>query len=308
MKIVVMGSGGVGGYFGARLAAAGEDVGFVARGAHLEAMKRDGLRIESTAGDLTLKPVKVSPDAASFGSADLVMIAVKLGGTQAAIDAVRPLVEKGAAVVSFQNGVGAIEALTKAFPAKQVLGGVVHIATSIGAPGVIKHVGTMERLTIGEINGGISKRVQDFVDIAKKAKINAIASEDIKRAIWDKFVFLSTFSGMTTLLRAPKGPILKDPDTRRMFNEALNEACAVARAHGVALPVDHESKAMTFADGLPAEMKASMLHDLERGNPLEVEFLSGAVSRLGKEAGVPTPVHSFIATALKLQAGGKTAI
>jgi 2-dehydropantoate 2-reductase len=307
MKIVVMGSGGVGGYFGARLAAAGEDVGFVARGAHLEAMKRDGLRIESTAGDLTLKPVKVTSNAADYGSADLVMIAVKLGATQSAIDAVRPLVEKGADVVSFQNGVGAIEALTKAFPAKQVLGGVVHIATSIGAPGVIKHVGQMERLTIGEINGGLSDRVTTFVEIAKKAKINAIASDNIKRVIWDKFVFLSTFSGMTTLLRSPKGPIFKDPDTRRLFIEALNEACAVARAHGVALPVDHEAKTMAFADGLPAEMKASMLHDLERGNPLEVEYLSGAVSRLGKEAGIATPVHSFIATALKLQAGGQKA-
>ncbi len=307
MKIVVMGSGGVGGYFGARLAAAGEDVCFVARGAHLEAMHRDGLRVESGAGDVTIKPVKVSPNAAEFGSADWVMIAVKLGATQSAIDAVRPLVEKGANVVSFQNGVGAIEALTKAFPAKQVLGGVVHIATSIGAPGVIKHVGAMERLTIGEIGGGLSDRITKFVDIAKKAKINAVASDDIKRVIWDKFVFLSTFSGMTTLLRSPKGPIFKDPDTRRLFIEALNEACAVARARGVALPVDHEAKAMAFADGLPAEMKASMLHDLERGNPLEVEYLSGAVARLGQEAGVHTPVHSFIATALKLHAAGRTA-
>jgi 2-dehydropantoate 2-reductase len=307
MKIVVMGSGGVGGYFGARLAAAGEDVCFVARGAHLDAMRRDGLRVESGAGNVTIKPVKVTANAAEYGSADLVMIAVKLGATQSAIDAVRPLVEKGADVVSFQNGLGAIEALTKAFPAKQVLGGVVHIATSIGAPGVIKHDGRMERLTIGEIGGGVSPRVQKFVDIAKKAKINAIASDDIKRVIWEKFVFLSTFSGMTTLLRSPKGPIFKDPDTRRLFIEALNEACAVARARGVALPADHESKTMAFADGLPAEMKASMLHDLERGNPLEVEYLSGAVSRLGQEAGVPTPVHSFIATALKLHTGGQRA-
>lgn len=305
MKIVVMGTGGVGGYFGARLAAAGEDVRFVARGAHLEAMRRDGLKIESKLGDLTLKPVKASHDPRDLGPADLVMIAVKLWGTQDAIEAVRPLVGPGTSVVSFQNGVGAIDALTRVFGKEPVLGGVAHIATVIGAPGVIRHTGTMAKLTIGEPAGGTSPRVQAIYDAAKKAGIDVVASEDIQRSIWEKFVFLASFSGVTALTRLPKGPILADPDMRRLFSDAIAEACAVARARGIRLAPDHEAKALSWADGLPPEMKASMLHDLEAGNRLELEFLSGAVARLGAEAGVPTPVHRTIYAALKPYAGGK---
>jgi 2-dehydropantoate 2-reductase len=310
MRIVVMGTGGVGGYFGARLAAAGEDVRFVARGAHLEAMRRDGLKIESKLGDLTLKPVKASHDPKDLGPADLVMIAVKLWGTQDAIEAVRPLVGPKTSVVSFQNGVGAIDALTKVFGAAPVLGGVAHIAAVIGAPGVIKHTGTMAKLTIGEprlqsMGGGTSPRVQAFYDAAKKAGIDIVASEDIEKAIWDKFVFLASFSGVTALTRQAKGPIMADPDMRRLFADAIAEACAVARAKGIKLAPDHEAKALGWADGLPAEMKASMLHDLEAGNRLEVEFLSGAVARLGAAAGVPTPVHRAIYAALKPYAAGR---
>lgn len=307
MKIVVMGTGGVGGYFGARLAAAGEDVRFVARGAHLEAMQRDGLKIESKLGDLTLKPVKASPHPAELGPADLVMIAVKLWGTGAAIEAVKPLIGPNTAVVSFQNGVGAVDALTKAFGKGPVLGGVAHIAAVIGVPGVIKHTGTMAKLTIGEPAGGVSPRVRAIYDAAKKAGIDVVASEDIQKSIWDKFVFLASFSGVTALTRLAKGPIMADPDMRRLFADAIAEACAVARAKGIRLAPDHEAKAVGFCDGLPAEMKASMLHDLEAGNPLEVEFLSGAVARLGAEAGVPTPVHRTIYAALKPCAAGRSA-
>lgn len=305
MKIVVMGTGGVGGYFGARLAASGQDVGFVARGAHLEAIRRDGLRIESKLGDLTLKPVKVSATAAELGTADLVMIAVKLWGSEAAIEAVRPLIGPATAVVSFQNGVGAIDALIKALGKGPVLGGVAHIATTIGAPGVIKHTGTMAKLTIGEPAGGISPRVAAIAEAAKKAGIDVVASEDIEKAIWDKFVFLASFSGVTALTRLSKGPIMADPDMRRMFADAIAEVCAVARAKGIRMAPDHEAKAVAFCDGLPAEMKASMLHDLEQGNRLEVEFLSGAVARLGAELGVATPVHRTIYAALKSYAAGR---
>lgn len=307
MKIVVMGTGGVGGYFGARLAASGEDVRFVARGAHLEAIKRDGLRITSKLGDLTVWPEKVSASAAELGPADFVMIAVKLWGTQEAIDAVRPLIGPSTVVASFQNGVGAIEALKKAFGERNVLGGVAHIATTIGEPGVIAHTGTMAKLTVGEPAGGISPRVAAIAEAAKKAGIDVIASDDINRSIWEKFVFLATFSGVTTLTRLPKGPIFADADMMKMFTDAFNEACAVARGKGVRLAPDHESKGLTWADGLPAEMKSSMLHDFEKGNRIEVEWLSGAVARLGAEAGVPTPVHRTIYAALKQFASGAAA-
>ncbi len=307
MKIVVMGTGGVGGYFGARLAASGEDVRFVARGAHLDAIKRDGLRITSKLGDLTVRPEKVSASAAEVGPADFVMIAVKLWGTQEAIDAVRPLIGPSTVVASFQNGVGAIDALKKAFGDKNVLGGVAHIATTIGEPGIITHTGTMAKLTVGEPSGGISPRVAAIAEAAKKAGIDVIASDDINRSIWEKFVFLATFSGVTTLTRLPKGPIFADADMKKMFTEAFNEACAVARARGVRLAADHETRGLAWADGLPAEMKSSMLHDFERGNRIEVEWLSGAVARLGGEAGVPTPVHRTIYAALKQFASGAAA-
>jgi len=307
MKIVVMGTGGVGGYFGARLAASGEDVRFVARGAHLEAIKRGGLHITSKLGDLTVRPEKVSADPAELGPADFVMIAVKLWSTQEAIEAVRPLIGPGTLVASVQNGVGAIEALKKAYGESNVLGGVAHIATTIGEPGVITHTGTMAKLTVGEPAGGISPRVTAIAEAARKAGIDVIASGDITKAIWDKFVFLATFSGVTTLTRLARGPIFADPDMKRLFVDALGEACAVARAKGVKLAPDHESKALGWAEGLPAEMKSSMLHDFERGNRIEVEWLSGAVARLGAEAGVPTPVHRTIYAALKHYASGSAA-
>ena len=309
MRIAVIGAGGVGGYFGGRLAAAGEDVAFVARGAHLDAMRRDGLRIESANGDLTVKPVRAAVDPAELGTApfDWVVIAVKLWSTAGAIETARKLVGAKTAVVSFQNGVNAIPALTEAFGAERVVGGVAHIATAIGGPGIIKHTGQMERFTVGEPAGGLSPRVTALVEAAKRAKLNAIASDDIQRAIWDKFVFLATFSGVATLTRQPKAKIFADPDVRRLYADALAEAVAVGRACGVSLPPDHAAKTMAFSEGLPEAMKPSLLHDLERGNPLEIEFLSGAVARLGAEKGVPTPVHRTIFAALKPFAGGKPA-
>ena len=271
-------------------------------------MRRHGIKIESQLGDLTVQPVQASADPKELhGPFDLVMIAVKLWSTAAAIETAKALVGPHTAVVSFQNGVGAIPALTQAFGAERVLGGVAHIATAIGAPGVIKHTGAMERLTVGEPNGGVSQRVTDFVAAAKRARINAVASDDIQRAIWDKFVFLATFSGVATLTRQPKAVIFADPDLKRLYAEALAEVVAVARACGIALAPDHVEKTMAFSEGLPDAMKPSLLHDLERGNPLEIEFLSGAVARLGAEKGVATPVHRTITAALKPFAAGQQA-
>jgi 2-dehydropantoate 2-reductase len=307
MRIAVIGAGGVGGYFGARMAAAGEDVSFIARGAHLEAMRKNGLRIESGVGDFTLKPVHAAASAVELDAEpfDLVVIAVKLWSTDEAIAAARSLVGPRSAVVSFQNGVGAIEALTKAFGSDRVLGGVVHIATAISAPGVIKHTGTMERFTIGEPSGGITPRVTALVEAAKRARLNAIASDDIRRAIWEKFIFLATFSGVAALSRQPKAAIFADPDLRLLYSDALAEVIAVARASGISLPADHAETVLRFSEGLPDAMKPSLLHDLEGGNRLEVEFLSGAVARLGAQHGVATPVHRIIYAALKPLAAGR---
>jgi 2-dehydropantoate 2-reductase len=308
MRIAVIGAGGVGGYFGARLAAAGEDVRFIARGAHLEAIRRDGLKVDSTASPLTVK-VRAAADPAELGPGpyDLVMIAVKLWGTTDAIETARKLMTPGTAVVSFQNGVDGIPTLVKAFGHDAVLGGVAHVSTHISAPGVVHQTGAFQRLTVGEPSGGLSARVTAFVDAAKRAGINAIAAEDIHAAIWDKFVFLATFSGVCTLSRQDKAHVFGDPDLRKIFDEALAEAVAVGRAQGVQMPQDQYEKTLAFGVSLPETMKPSLLHDFEAGNRLEVEFLSGAVARLGAASGVPTPIHRTIYAALKPFAAGRRA-
>lgn len=306
MKIAVVGSGGVGGYFGARLAAAGEDVWFVARGAHLDAIRRCGLHIESRLGDLHIKPARATDNPAEIGPVDLVMFAVKLWDTESAAEMARPLIGPESAIASFQNGVDSAERLTTVLGSKPLIGGVCHIAAAIAAPGVVRHVGTMARLTFGELNGGVSPRIEAFVAACSKAGIHAVASPDINRVMWEKFIFLSSFSGVTTLTRLNKGPIFAEPDTRALFRAAVEESAAVARAQGVALPGDAADGVMGFADGLPPEMKSSMLGDLERGNRLELPWLSGAIVRLGAAKGVPTPVHRVIYQALKPYANGRT--
>ena len=304
MKIAVMGTGGVGGYFGARFAAAGADVAFVARGNHLAAMRQGGIKVESKNGDLHLKPVQATNKPGEIGPVDLAILTVKLWDTDAAIAAMRPLMGPNSAAVSFQNGVEAADKLAAAYGRPRVLGGVSHIAAVIGAPGVIRHTGTMARLTVGELDGKESPRLAALADLAKRGGIDLAVSSDIRRAIWEKMIFLATFSGMTALTRRSKGPIFADPDTRAMFERGIAEAVAVGRAQGVTLAADHGAKAMAFGDGLPAEMKSSMLGDLERGNKLELPWLSGAIARMGAAGGVPTPVHQFIYTALKLDAEG----
>ena len=305
MKIVVMGSGGVGGYFGARLAANGADVTFIARGEHLAAMRRDGLKVLSANGDLTVKPVKATDDPASVGHADLVMIAVKLWSTADAARTIAPTMGPNSAVVSWQNGVVAEDILIKLYGKERVIGGVSNIAALIEAPGVIRHNGTMARLIFAELNGKRSKRIDAFAALCKQANIDHVVSDDIDRAIWQKFIFLASFSGMTCATRLSIGPIRTDPETRAMLKAALGEVVAIGRAKGVSLPDDQVEQSLTWADNLPPSMIASMLGDLNRGNRLELPWLSGNVVKLGEELGVATPIHKFIFTVLKLHADGK---
>lgn len=308
MKIVVMGTGGVGGYFGTRLAASGADVTFIARGEHLAAMQRDGLKILSANGDMTLKPVKVTDDPAAIGQVDLVMIAVKLWSTQDAARAVAPLMGLNSAVVSWQNGVVAEDILIGLYGKERVIGGVSNVAALIESPGVIRHNGTMARLIFAELDGKPSKRIEALAALCKQASIDHVVSDDITRAIWQKFIFLASFSGMTCATRLSIGPIRSDPDTRAMLKSALQEVVAIGRAKGVNLPDDQVEQSLGWADNLPATMVASMLGDLNRGNRLELPWLSGTVVKLGEELGIATSVHKFIYTVLKLHADGKSAI
>jgi 2-dehydropantoate 2-reductase len=307
MKIAIMGAGGVGGYFGARLAATGQDVWFVARGAHLQAMRARGLQVHSANGDVLVKPCQATDAPAEVGPADLVMIAVKLWATEEALRDAAPMVGPNTALVSFQNGVEAIDRIGKAYGRGRTLGGVANIAAVIEQPGVIRHTGTMAGLTFGELDGSLSPRVQALAAACDKAGITHKASDDIQKAIWEKYVFLVAASSMTSLTRLPLGPIREDPDTRALLAQIMSEVAAVGRAKGVALDADLVDKLLLRLDGLPRVMVASMLGDLERGNRLELPWLAGGVVALGKENGVPTPANQFIYAALKLYANGRPA-
>jgi 2-dehydropantoate 2-reductase len=305
MRIAVMGTGGVGGYFGGRLASAGEDVTFVARGSHLAAIQRDGLKITSALGDATIAPARATDDPASVGPVDIVIFTVKLYDTEAAAEAIRPLIAPGAGVVTFQNGIAGPEVLARKLGAEHVMGGVAKIAAVIAEPGVIRHTGTMAELSFGELDGSASARVAALAAALEASGVRHTVSADIRREIWDKMVFLSTFAGLTSLIRLPIGPIRGDLETRRLLRDGLAEALAVARAAGAGLPEDLVDQILERIDRLPFEMKSSMLQDLEGGKRLELAWLSGTLARMGRDLGVATPVHALIATALKLHAQGQ---
>ena len=302
MKIAIMGSGGVGGYFGARLAAGGADVHFVARGAHLEAMRARGLAIEGGPSPLHLADVRATDDPSSLGIADFVLIAVKLWDTAAAIEQVRPIVGPGTTVISFQNGVLKDKYLVDAFGAARVMGGVGYVATTIDRPGVIRQTGSMQRLLFGELDGTISERGERFLEACLKGGIAAQLSPDIRREIWQKFVFLVGLSGTTTTIRQPIGPIRANEQTRAFLLDIMREVVAVARRQGVDLPADYAEQRLVLADEVAYDMTSSMYHDLVRENPLEVRWLSGGVVELGADVGVPTPLNRAIADILALQA------
>ncbi|MFQ5936973.1 MAG: 2-dehydropantoate 2-reductase [Acidiferrobacterales bacterium] len=306
MTIAVMGTGAVGGYFGSRLAAAGLDVTFIARRAHLDAIRRYGLRVESAKGNLHIESVKVTDKPASVGPVDYVLFATKLWDTEAAAEAVRPLIGDNTAVISLQNGVNAEQQLGEILGIQHIIGGLAQIGAVITAPGVMKHTGTMARIVFGELDRRRTRRAEALLDAMRKADIDADISDDIEKAIWEKFVFLVGLSGVTSLTRQNIGALRKDPDTRALLTAVMTETATVARAQGIGIDADYVDNRLTSIDTLPAEMTSSMHQDLERGNRLELDWLSGAVVRLGRESGIDTPTNAFIYTALKLHASGKT--
>ncbi len=305
MKIVVMGTGGVGGYFGGRLAKRGFDVTFIARGAHLNAIRRYGLRVESANGNIHVKPAKATDKPGEVGPVDFVLLAVKLWDTEAAAEAMRPLMGKDTAVISLQNGVDAETRLGDILGLEHVMGGLAQIAAVISAPGVIKHTGTMARVVFGELGGQRTPRTETLLDAMRAAGIEAEISDDIERAIWEKFVFLVAFSGVTSVTRQPIGALREDHETRSLLRSAMRETIAVARAQGIDIDEGFVENRLQWIDQLPAEMTSSMAEDLGRGNRLELDWLSGAVVRMGREHNVPTPTNAFMYAALKLSAGGK---
>src|SRR5579863_405132 len=307
LRIAIIGSGGVGGYFGARLAKGGADVVFLARGAHLAALRSQGIKVEDGAEPLHVAPVEATDDPSKIGIADFVLIAVKLWDTEAILKRIRPVVGPATSIISFQNGVLKDSYLRAHFDAAQIMGGVGYVATTIDRPGVIRQTGPMQRLIFGEFDGRVSSRGDAFLKACVDGGINAQLSPHIEREIWQKFVFLVGLSGTTTTMRVPIGPIRNNPQTRKFLLDVMKEVVAVGRAHGVDLAEDYAEQRLALADEVSPEMTSSMHHDLQRGNPLEVRWLSGGVVELGERVDVPTPLNRAIADILVLHAQGAKA-
>ncbi len=305
MKIAVMGSGGVGGFLGGRLANAGFDVSFIARGAHLAAMREHGLLIENEPqGNIHVARVAVTDDPSTLAVVDLVLIAVKLWDTEVAARAIAPIVGAHTAVLSLQNGVIKDDILRQAFGDAAVMGGVTYMATNISRPGVIRQTGTMQRLLFGEYDGRRSPRAERLLEALLRAGVQADISDDIRLTLWEKYVLLVGLSGTTTTMRSAIGPVRDNPQTRAFLAEVMRETVAVGRANGVNLPEDYAAQQLTFVDTLPPGMTSSMHHDLDAGNRLEVAWLSGGVVQLGTPIGVPTPANRAVWDVLALHANG----
>jgi 2-dehydropantoate 2-reductase len=299
MRIAVVGAGGVGGGFGAALAKAGADVTFIARGAHLAAMKSQGLKVSGPRGETHLVPTKATDDPAGIGAVDIVLFCVKLWDVESAGEKIKPLIGPGTAVIPLQNGIDAAERLIPILGKDAVMGGVAQISASITAPGVIQQVGTFMRMIFGEFDGKKSQPGEEFLALCLKAGFDASLSEQILTDLWMKFIQLAANAGMTALARQPIGSLRDDPDIRPFFVAAFQETIAVGRAKGVTLPADALEQILGFIQHLPPTMKASMALDLDRGNRLELPWLSGKVAELGRQLGIPTPTHGMIYAMLK---------
>ena len=293
----MVGAGGVGGYFGARLAAAGADVAFIARGAHLDAMRTSGLKVESPLGYLHLEHVTATSDPADIGPVDIVLFTVKLYDSEAACALLGPLIGPDTVVVTLQNGVESVALLTRAVGQRHVAGGVAHIAATIAEPGLIRHT-ALDLIIAGELDGTRTARLDALEALGRQAGFQCRLTEHIDMEIWLKFVRLSAFSGLTAVTRSPLGVIRDDPDLLAMLQAAVMEGMAVAHAKQIQFPPNAFADMFAHMAGMPPQTKSSMLLDLERGRRLELPWLSGAVLRLGRELGVDTPIHRFIATVL----------
>ena len=299
MRIAIVGTGGVGGGYGAALAAAGADVTFIARGAHLAAMRANGLRLESPRGDIHLSPANATDDPAGVGPVDVVLFCVKLWDVESAGAAIRPMVGPHTAVIPLQNGIDAAERLAPILGEASVMGGVASISATIAAPGVIRQTGTLLRMVFGEFDGRRSARAEAFAALCGQAGIDAVLSGDIRSDLWMKFILLASNAGIMSLARLPVGFLRDDPEIAPWFTTAYEEVAAVGRAAGVALPDDAVARTLEFNRKAPPQLIPSMAVDLMRGNRIELPWLSGKVVALGRTIGVPTPVHAFMYAALK---------
>ena len=306
MKITVMGAGGVGGYYGGVLARSGEDVTFVARGAHLEAIRKHGLKVESQhKGNFEIRPAKATDNPRDGGPPDLVIMATKAYDLEAASASLKPVLGPNTVILPLLNGVDIADRIAAVVGKQYVLGGMCQISCSIKEPGVVRQVGPLNKIAFGELQGGTSPRAQAVLDVLKKADIGAELSTSLAVDIWSKFLTITALAGVCTVTASVVGPLRSDPDVRALFSGCMEEVFALAKKKGVALRPTIVQDTMAAIDKMPEATRPSMLLSLQQGGKLEVEALNGAVARLGKQLGVPTPTHQFIYAALKPRAGGK---
>jgi 2-dehydropantoate 2-reductase len=305
MRIAVVGAGGVGGAYGAALAHAGADVTFIARGAHLAAMKSEGLKVESPRGNTHLVPTRATDDPRSVGPVDVVLFCVKLWDVESAGAAIKPMVAANTAVIPLQNGVDAADRLASILGKQAVMGGVANISATIAEPGLIRQTGMVMRMVFGELDGSKSPRAEAFAALCGKAGIDGVLSTSILTELWMKFILLASNASIMALTRLPVGKLRDDPDIAPWFATAYEEVAAVGRAAGVALPADAVDKTLNFNRNAPPQLMASMGVDLLRGNRIELPWLSGKVVELGKKYSVPTPTHAFMYATLKPYIMGK---
>jgi 2-dehydropantoate 2-reductase len=304
MKIAAMAAGAVGSYFGGRLAAAGHDVAFIARRAHLEALRKNGLKIESVHGDLHLPKVNATDDPKQVGPVDIVLFAVKLWDTETAAELTKPMVGPDTRVITLQNGVDSYERVSAVVGKEHTVCGTAYIAAVLGGPGVMKHTSKFATMRVGPMEGKPDPKLAAFVEAAKAANIDIQPQDDMNRERWQKFIFLSSMAGANCMTREPIGAILADPDTRAFYKKLMQECLAVGQKSGAKVPDSWVDDRMTFSDNAPPGMKASMFHDLEAGNRLELDWLTGKVVSLGHQLGVPVPASEAVYAAIKLHRMG----
>jgi len=295
MRIAIVGAGGVGGYFGGRLAEAGASVVFIARGAHLEALRRDGLRVESIAGDFVVRPAEATDLVASIGTVDVVLVCVKAWQVPEVAVSLLPMLGPDTVVVPLQNGVEAAGQLASVVGTDRVLGGLCRIVSYVAGPGHIRHAGVSPRIEFGEMDGRSSERAATLRALFETARGLSVGTpDDIAAALWEKFLFIAPVSGVGAVTRLPVAVFRGIPETRAMLEAAMREVSDLARARGVALAEDAIARTLAYVDGLPADATASMQRDIMEGRPSELEYQTGAIVRLGREARVPVPVNECL--------------
>jgi 2-dehydropantoate 2-reductase len=299
MRIAVMAAGAVGGYFGARMAAAGHDVTFIARGAHRDAIHRDGLKIESALGNLHLKQVNVTDDPKQIGPVDVVLFAVKLWDTETAGQQTRPLVGSNTRVITLQNGVDSVERLAPILGDDATIAGATYVVTTIAKPGVIRHTGATAKIQCGRLDRRPDPVLTSYVEQLRAANIDIVQMDHMLVDLWKKFVLLSGTSGITASTRQPLGLIRDDPDMRALLYKLMHETIAVGRAAGVDFPPDFAGDLDRSIAAFPPTMKASMANDLDAAKPLELDWLAGKVVALGRKYAIPTPAQEAVYTILK---------